>query len=177
MKQHAKTQVRNIAIRHPGRNCLDMRECLYPSPTQKSNVRENVTDHSRFRALRPDNRVPRWLANAFMKHHPWMCLGPFDTFGRRLQSLRRPNKPVRSKTMQSRDRGPPITLAQAYWLGRIPSFACNLPDKGAATCILSDVRRPPKLIFRRWRRAGWTRRTRKTPPQCMQKTQSSPLRS
>jgi hypothetical protein len=57
MKQHAKTQVRNIAVLHPGQNCLDTRECLYPSRAQKSNVRENVTDHLRFRAVRPEINV------------------------------------------------------------------------------------------------------------------------
>src|SRR5215813_8559005 len=41
-----------------------------------------------------------------------------------------PTVAATSETMQSRDRGPPITLAQAYWLGRIPSFACNLPTRG-----------------------------------------------
>ena len=51
MKQHAKSQVRNIGILHPGRNCLDTRECLYPSPTQKSNVRENVTQTIRVSEL------------------------------------------------------------------------------------------------------------------------------
>ena len=61
MKQHAKTQVRNITVLRPGQNCLDTRECLYPSRAQKSNVRENVTDHLRLRAVRPDNRIPRKL--------------------------------------------------------------------------------------------------------------------
>ena len=40
--QQATTQVRNIAVLLLGQNCLDTRACLYPSPSRKSNVCENV---------------------------------------------------------------------------------------------------------------------------------------
>ena len=75
MKQHAKTQVRNIAALHPSQNCLDTRECLYPSRARKSNVRENVTDH--FRVVRPENRIPRLLMKLVNEAPPLDVPWPF----------------------------------------------------------------------------------------------------
>src|SRR5215469_16912615 len=83
-------------------------------------------DYSRFRAVRPENRVSRWSMNAFMKHTLGCALALSTRSGAAYSRCDVCINRFETKMMLSRDRDPPITLAPAYWLGRIPSFAHNL---------------------------------------------------